>query len=102
MAAQAFAVTDSLGNEGLVIVQEVERTVRQQTALPELVARIREAIVIEHDIAALEIFLIRTGTLPKTTSGKIQRTLTRQLWIQGDLVELTIHSQLERTQAAPD
>jgi acyl-CoA synthetase (AMP-forming)/AMP-acid ligase II len=84
----AFAVTDSLGNEGLVIVQEVERTVRQPTALPLLVARIREAIVIEHDIAAMEIVLIRTGTLPKTTSGKIQRTLTRQLWMQGDLVEL--------------
>jgi len=88
----AFAVTDTLGNEGLVIVQEVERTVRQQTALPQLIARIREAIVIEYDIAALEIVLIRTGTLPKTTSGKIQRTLTRQLWMQGDLVGLTIHS----------
>jgi acyl-CoA synthetase (AMP-forming)/AMP-acid ligase II len=84
----AFAAADSLGNEGLVIVQEVERTVRQQTALPQLVARIREAIVIEHDVAAMEIVLIRTGTLPKTTSGKIQRTLTRQLWMQGDLVEL--------------
>jgi acyl-CoA synthetase (AMP-forming)/AMP-acid ligase II len=84
----AFAATDSLGNEGLVIVQEVERTARQQTALPQLVVRIREAIVIEHDIAAMEIVLIRTGTLPKTTSGKIQRTLTRQLWMQGDLVEL--------------
>ena len=88
----AFAATDSLGNEGLVIVQEVERTVRQQTALPELVARIREAIVIEYDIAALEIVLIRSGTLPKTTSGKIQRTLTRQLWMQGALLELTIRS----------
>ena len=88
----AFAVTDSLGNEGLVIVQEVQRTVRQQTALPELIARIREAIVIEYDVAALDIVLIRSGTLPKTTSGKIQRTLTRQLWVQGDLVELTIVS----------
>jgi acyl-CoA synthetase (AMP-forming)/AMP-acid ligase II len=86
----AFAATDSQGNEGLVIVQEVERTARHQTALPQLAARIREAIVIEHDIAAVEIVLIRTGTLPKTTSGKIQRTLTHQLWMQGDLVELPI------------
>ncbi len=86
----AFAVTDSQGNEGLVIVQEVERTARHQAGLPQLIARIREAIVIEHDIAAVEIVLIRTGTLPKTTSGKIQRSSTRQLWMQGDLVELPI------------
>jgi acyl-CoA synthetase (AMP-forming)/AMP-acid ligase II len=85
----AFAATDSLGNEGLVIVQEVERIVRHRTELPQLVARIREAIVVEHDIAVLDIVLIRSGTLPKTTSGKIQRTLTRQLWMQGELVELT-------------
>jgi acyl-CoA synthetase (AMP-forming)/AMP-acid ligase II len=96
----AFAVTDALGDEGLVIVQEVERTVRQQTALSQLIARVREAVVIEHDIATHEIVLIRTGTLPRTTSGKIQRTLTRQLWMRGALVELTIHSSGSSTSSA--
>ena len=31
----------------------------------------------------IEIVLLRPGALPKTTSGKIQRALTRQLWLGG-------------------
>ncbi len=86
----AFAVADDRGTEGLVIVQEVERSARQRLDLPQLVSRIREAVVVAHDIAADHIVLIRTGTLPKTTSGKIQRSLTRQLWLCGALIGLSV------------
>ena len=34
----------------------------------------------EHDVAVHEIVLVRPGSIPKTTSGKIQRRLTQQLW----------------------
>jgi acyl-coenzyme A synthetase/AMP-(fatty) acid ligase len=33
--------------------------------------------------------LIRPNTLPKTTSGKLQRSLTRKLWQEGKLDYLT-------------
>jgi acyl-coenzyme A synthetase/AMP-(fatty) acid ligase len=66
-------------------VQEVERTSRRQIAIEEIVASIREAITREHEVAAREIVLIRTGSLPKTTSGKIQRNLTRQMFLTGAL-----------------
>jgi len=46
----------------------------------------------EHDVAPQKIVLIRPGTIPKTTSGKIQRSLTRRLW-QEDALEV-----LERTE----
>jgi acyl-CoA synthetase (AMP-forming)/AMP-acid ligase II len=84
----AFAVTDGDLGERLVIVQEVERTERNRIAPAELVGRIREAIVIEHDIVPHEIVLLRPGALPKTTSGKIQRALARQLWLDGSLERL--------------
>jgi acyl-coenzyme A synthetase/AMP-(fatty) acid ligase len=42
-------------------------------------------VVIEHEIAPHEIALLRPGALPKTTSGKIQRAVSRQLWQQGSL-----------------
>ena len=42
----------------------------------------REAVVNEHDIAPHEIALLRPGALPKTTSGKIQRAVSHQLWQQ--------------------
>jgi acyl-CoA synthetase (AMP-forming)/AMP-acid ligase II len=71
--------------EQLIVVQEVERTFRREIAIEEIVASIREAIVREHEVAARDIVLIRTGSLPKTTSGKIQRTLTRQMFLAGTL-----------------
>jgi acyl-coenzyme A synthetase/AMP-(fatty) acid ligase len=33
--------------------------------------------------------LIRQGMLPKTTSGKIQRSLARRLWLEGRLEDMT-------------
>jgi acyl-CoA synthetase (AMP-forming)/AMP-acid ligase II len=76
----AFSYVDHRGLEKLVLVQEVERTQRHQVSTDEIEKRIREAISNEHDIAVHEIVLIRPGSIPKTTSGKIQRRLTRQLW----------------------
>lgn len=81
----AFAVDDGNGGERLVVVQEVERSQRHQIAAADIIRRIREAVVIEHDIAPHDIVLIQPGTLPKTTSGKIQRALCRQLWLRGEL-----------------
>ena len=81
----AFSVPDHNDEEQLVLVQEVERTFRRQIAIEEIIASIREAITREHEITAREIVLIRTGSLPKTTSGKIQRRLTRQMFLDGTL-----------------
>jgi acyl-CoA synthetase (AMP-forming)/AMP-acid ligase II len=81
----AFAVADPTGAERLIIVQEVERTYRNRIDPAEIIARVREAVVSEHEIAPHEIALLRPGALPKTTSGKIQRAVSRQLWQQGSL-----------------
>jgi acyl-CoA synthetase (AMP-forming)/AMP-acid ligase II len=81
----AFAATDKTGQEILVVVQEVERTHRNRIDPETLIGDIREAVVDEHEIAPREVVLIRPGTLPKTTSGKIQRNLARQLWQDGKL-----------------
>jgi len=78
-------VPDQYNEEQLVVVQELERVHRHRVAIPELIATIREAITREHDIAPREIVLIRTGTLPQTTSGKIQRHLARHLFLTGSL-----------------
>jgi acyl-CoA synthetase (AMP-forming)/AMP-acid ligase II len=84
----AFTIVEGDEAEKLVIVQEVERTYRHRIVLDEIVGRIREAIVSEHDIAPHQIALLRPGTLPKTTSGKIQRALSRELWLAGSLDRL--------------
>jgi acyl-CoA synthetase (AMP-forming)/AMP-acid ligase II len=81
----AFAITDAAGDEKLAVVQEVERTSRRTLDVADVISRIREAVTRQHEIAPEAIALIPPATLPKTTSGKIQRGLARQLWLDGAL-----------------
>jgi acyl-CoA synthetase (AMP-forming)/AMP-acid ligase II len=84
----AFSVADDHGEEMLAIVQEVERTERNRIDHAEIKGLIREGVTEQHELFARHIVLIRPGTLPKTTSGKIQRGLTRKLWLEGGLAGL--------------
>jgi acyl-CoA synthetase (AMP-forming)/AMP-acid ligase II len=79
----AFSVTGERGEETLVIVQEIERTERNRIDAVEMAAMIRQGVTEQHEVFARHILLIRPGALPKTTSGKIQRSLARRLWIEG-------------------
>lgn len=84
----AFAVSDERGEEALVIVQEIERTERNRIDAAEMKGLIRESVTDQHELFARHIVLIRPGTLPKTTSGKIQRSLARKLWLERQFEDL--------------
>ena len=84
----AFSVTDERGEETLVIVQEIERTERNRIDPAEVTGLIRENVTEQHELFARHIVLIRPGHLPKTTSGKIQRSLARKLWLGGNFDDL--------------
>lgn len=83
----AFAVPER-GEETLVIVQEIERTERNRIDAAEMKGLIRENVTDQHELFARHIVLIRPGALPKTTSGKIQRSLSRKLWLERRLEDL--------------
>lgn len=83
-----FSVSGDDGGESLVVVQEVGRTERNKIDAAELKGLIRERISEQHELFARDIVLIRPGQLPKTTSGKIQRRLTRRLWLDGRLHDI--------------
>ena len=84
-SAPAFTIVENDEPERLVIVQEVERTQRHRTDLPDIAGTIREAVAEAHDLSVHRVILVPPGVVPKTTSGKIQRRLTRQLWQDGTL-----------------
>jgi acyl-CoA synthetase (AMP-forming)/AMP-acid ligase II len=84
----AFSVADERGEETLVIVQEIERTERNRIDPAEIKGLIRESVTEQHELFARHIVLIRPGALPKTTSGKIQRSLARRLWLDGNFDDL--------------
>jgi acyl carrier protein len=73
------------GVEQLVIVQEVERTYLRQLDVDEVVKSIRQAVSEEHQLQVYAIALLKTASIPKTTSGKIQRRGCRVGFLNGSL-----------------
>ena len=72
----AFAV-EVESEERLAIVQEVERSYRQCLLVDEVVEAIRYRVFREHFLDVYAIVLLKTGSIPKTSSGKIQRHLCK-------------------------
>lgn len=69
--------------ERLVIVQELE--FRQKPDLEAVIAAIRREIAETHEVEVYAVALIKPGSIPKTTSGKIQRRACRQAYLTGQL-----------------
>lgn len=81
----AFAVeadAGEIGGEALVIVQETDAPAAE---LPALAAAVREAIAAQHQLRARAVVFIPPRTIPKTSSGKIQRRATRDAHLAGRL-----------------
>jgi fatty-acyl-CoA synthase len=76
----AFGVDGYKGKETVIVVAEVKADVLES---------VREAI--HHstlEVSGLpprDIMLVKPGTLPKTSSGKLQRAKCRELYLSGDL-----------------
>ena len=81
--AAAFAVEID-GEERLAVVQEIERNPDQEV-IAEAIAAIRRAVAEQHDIDVYAIRLIKMLSLPKTSSGKVQRHACRDGFLAGSL-----------------
>ncbi len=86
-AAFAVETPEGTGEERLVVVQEVRREHREDDPA-ELVAAIRRAVADEHEAQVHAVVLLRPATIPKTTSGKIQRSACRARFLDGTLEAL--------------
>ena len=80
----AFAVEED-NVERLVVVQEVERQFIRKLDTEAVIGAIRQSVSREHGIQVHAVVLIKTSSLPKTTSGKVQRRLCREHFIQSSL-----------------
>lgn len=74
------------GRERVVLVQEIRRP--QKHDLPKLMETIRNEVAAEHQIPLDVIVLIKLGEIPKTSSGKIQRSIAREQFLAGALDEV--------------
>jgi acyl-CoA synthetase (AMP-forming)/AMP-acid ligase II len=92
-AAVAFGL-DVEDEEHLVLVVELPRPGRSPgddragpESLEEWERRLRSAVSEEHGIRAHEVVAVRAGTIPRTSSGKVQRAECRARYVAGAFKE---------------
>ncbi|MGW2839380.1 fatty acyl-AMP ligase [Streptomyces sp. NPDC001493] len=89
--AAAFSVDDGAA-ERLVLVVEADGRAQRDGGAKGLHARVRAAVLDRQRLEADEILLVRRGSLPKTSSGKVQRRETRRRYLDGEFQARTIPS----------
>ena len=71
-SSAAFSI-EAADEEQLVVAIEVKRTYLRNLDIGEVIGAIRQAVVEEHELKVYGVLLLKTGSIPKTSSGKIQR-----------------------------
>lgn len=84
--AGAVLTVEVGGRERLVVVYEIERgRHREIENFAEVYDAVRRHVASEHELAVEAIALLKAGSIPKTSSGKIQRHACRDGFLAGTL-----------------
>ena len=81
----AFSVDDQ-GSQRIILIHEVKHNGKTDFKL--VLDAIRMAVIDEHGLALDRIMLVRSGTIPKTSSGKVQRNACREIFLSGEFKTL--------------
>lgn len=82
----AFSVEDqTTATERLVVVYEVQAGNQAREAA--IIEELRKAVSLELSVPPYAVVLVRPRSIPKTSSGKVQRWLTRRQFLAGELLE---------------
>ncbi|MEA5360343.1 SDR family NAD(P)-dependent oxidoreductase [Amycolatopsis sp., V23-08] len=84
-AAFATETLSEDGTERVVLVHETNARALSPEKLDELAATVRAVVSAHCGVDVHALVLVRRGGVPKTTSGKVQRTACRRQWLDGSL-----------------
>jgi acyl-CoA synthetase (AMP-forming)/AMP-acid ligase II len=88
----AFGFRDEAhGREEIVLVAET-RDFRHEQRAAALADELRKAVMREFRFVLYDVIIARPGTIPRTTSGKTQRLLLRERYLQGALASSAVTS----------
>jgi acyl transferase domain-containing protein/acyl-CoA synthetase (AMP-forming)/AMP-acid ligase II len=77
------------GEERLAVACEIEPAAAAglagQERVEEVAAAVRQAVAEEHDLRVESVLLLEPGSLPKTSSGKVQRHACKKGFLEGKL-----------------
>jgi acyl-CoA synthetase (AMP-forming)/AMP-acid ligase II len=77
----AFSISSN-GEEHLVVVHETERQYRRPDLEP-MIDAVQRAVMEQHGLLVSSVRLVRQGTIPRTSSGKAQRSACREAYLAG-------------------
>ena len=86
--AIAFGVASGRERESLVLVAETRSDAEQAVATASAVASVVKDRI---GLAPREVLMLEAGALPKTSSGKLQRNLCRQWYLDGAIEPIAAH-----------
>ncbi|ETW04345.1 hypothetical protein H310_04641 [Aphanomyces invadans] len=88
----AFSIETAQQEEALVVVVELRADLRKdQDQLGAIARKIATSVLSEHQLRCAAIVLLKPRTIPKTTSGKIQRSAAKNQYNSGSLAAQYIH-----------
>ncbi|MFE3034836.1 fatty acyl-AMP ligase [Streptomyces canus] len=79
----AFGVAGSSGERVVVVAEHVRTTSLAEIDVPALVGAVRAAVSGRHGLRLADVLLVPPGTVPRTSSGKVSRALTRERYLAG-------------------
>lgn len=88
-------------DELLVVVHEIRSHWGEQR-LREIASAMKQTLVREFGAPVGAVVLVRPGAVRRTTSGKIQRSATRELYLSGELETLMRSEDSQLTEALAD
>jgi acyl-CoA synthetase (AMP-forming)/AMP-acid ligase II len=98
-SSAAFAI-DIENKERLVIVQEVERSFLRDLDSTTIISKIRQGIAEIHSLSTYAVVLIKPGSIPRTTSGKVKRFACKAMFSEGTLKAIDDWSENPRTKVS--
>lgn len=84
-AGHGAVFTVDAGREQLVVLQEVREQDTDWEQLRILARRVQTLVGQDFEVPGGNVLLVRPGTVRRTTSGKVRRTLMRELFLAGEL-----------------
>jgi long chain fatty acid CoA FadD26 len=79
----AFGVPGSSGERVIVVAEHARAVPLAGIDVPALVRTVRAAVSARHGLRLSDVVLVPPGTVPRTSSGKVSRALTRERYLAG-------------------
>jgi 8-amino-7-oxononanoate synthase len=80
--------------EELVVVQEIERQYLRKVDTNKITQEIRRAVAREYELQIYDVILVKPLAIPKTSSGKIQRSACKQKYLNNQFEPINREAKL--------